>query len=65
MKEAENMQLRALIEFEKIWGLSHKKPLDTRYNLTVIHKERSLFQNAAQHLNLVVEGYNKILGPEH
>ena len=65
MKEAEDMYLRALTGYEKAWGLDHKKPLDTRYNLADICKERSLFKNAAQHLELVIEGYSKILGPEH
>ena len=30
-----------------------------------MYKERSLFKNAAEHLDLVVEGYTKLLGPEY
>lgn len=49
----------------KTWGLDHKKLLDTRYNLAVMYKERSFFKTAAQHLDLVIEGYTKLIGPEH
>ena len=65
MNEAEDMYLRALAGYEKAWGLDDKKPLDTRYNLAIMYEKRSLFENAAQHMDLVVDCYNKLLGPEY
>lgn len=44
------------------WGLDHKKPLHTRYNLAVTYKERSLVKDIAQRLDLVIEGYTRISG---
>lgn len=61
----EEMYLRALAGYEKAWGREHKQPLDTRYNLAGMYKEQSMFQDAAKHFKLVVQGYTKILGSEH
>ena len=65
MKEAEDMYLRALAGKEKAWGPEYKQALDTRYNLGLLYKERSMFGKAVQQFELVVQGYKKLLGPEH
>lgn len=65
MKEAEDMYLRALAGYEKAWGPEHKRTLDTRYNLGLLYKIRSMFVNAAQQFELVVQGYTKLLGQEY
>lgn len=65
MKEAEDMYLRALAGYEKAWGPEHKQALETKYNLGLLYKTRSMFGNAIQLFELVVEGYTKLLGPEH
>ena len=59
------MYLRALAGFEKAWGPERKQALDTRYNLGLLYKARSIFGNAVQLFELVVQGYTKLLGPEH
>ena len=59
------MYLRALTGKEKAWGPEHKHALDTRYNLGLLYKERSMFGKAVQQFELVVQGYKNLLGPEH
>ena len=64
MKEVEDIYLRALTGYENAWGSEHKQILDTRYNLGLLYKERSMFGKAIQQFELAVQGY-KLLGPEH
>ena len=59
------MYLRALAGFEKAWGPKHKHALDTRYNLGLLYEEMSMVGKAVQQFELVVQGYTKLLGPEH
>lgn len=46
-------------------GPEYKQALDTRYSLGLLYKERSMFGKAVQQFELVVQGYKKLLGPEH
>ena len=57
--------MRTLAGYEKAWGAEHKRPLDTRYNLTIIYKETSILKETIEHFKLIVEGYIKVLGPKH
>jgi len=59
------MYLRALAGYEKAWGSEHISTLDTIYNLAIMYMKRLMFEDAAKHFELVVQGYTKILGPEH
>ena len=65
MKEAEEMYLRALAGMEKTWGSEYKQYFDIRYNLAVMHREQSMFEDAVKHFEHVVQGYTKILSSEH
>lgn len=65
MKEAEELFLRALTECEKFRDPDAKLSFDTRYNLGVLYDEQSRFQDAAQQLNLAIEGLARTLGSEH
>lgn len=59
------MHLRALAGYEKDWGSDHKDTLDRRYNLAGLFESKSMFQDAAKHFKLVVQGYTNLLGPGH
>ncbi len=65
MREVEAMYLRALAGKEKAWGPDHKNSLDTRYNLALLYKAKSMRKDAAKHFDLVVQGYARLLGPGH
>lgn len=59
------MYLRVLTKKEKTCNLDHKKSFDTKYNLTVLYKQTSFFNNSAQHLGFIVENCIKILDFEY
>ena len=65
MKEAEEMYLRALTGKEKDLGAEHKQPLHTRFNMALLYKEKNLFQDVTEQLEVVVQGCTKVLGPDH
>ena len=65
MKEAEDMYVRALVGKEKAWSPEHMHALNTRYNLGLLYKERSMIEEAAQQFEHVVQGFTKLLGSGH
>lgn len=62
--EAEAMYLRALSGKEKALGSDDISTLDTRYHLALLFFRINSFQDAINHLEPVVQGYTKLLGPE-
>lgn len=63
--KVEEMCSRALKGYERVYGPEHKRSLYTRYNLAVTYRKLSMFEDAAKHFELVVQGYTNQLGPEH
>ena len=65
MNDAEDMFLRALKGYEKDWGPTHRRALDTRYEWGLLYKRRFMFGKAVQQFELVVQAYTALFGPEH
>ena len=59
------MYLRALMGLEKAWGAEHKRSLDTRFNMAILYRKENRLQDARAQLELAVQGYTKVLGPDH
>lgn len=63
-EKAEEMYLRALTEYEKI-DSGQKGFSNTIYNLAVLYKNWSRFEDAAKNFELAAECYTNLLGSEH
>ncbi len=50
---------------KKAWGPEHKSTLDTRHNLSSLHKQKSKLEDPVNHCQQVVRGSTKLLDPEH
>lgn len=66
MKEAEEMYVRALTGFEKVYDSEHASTLDTIYNLGILYRYQSSRMKEAERMFLrALTGYEKFQGPEH
>ena len=63
--EAEEMFLRALTGYEKVWGAEHTSTLDTVNSLGNLYKNQGKMKEAEDMYLRALTGYEKTWGPEH
>lgn len=62
---AEDVYLRALRGYEKIWGPDHAETLNTVNSLGVLYAKQGKLQEAEFMYNRALRGYEAALGPDH
>lgn len=65
MKEVEDMYLRALIGYEKTWGLKHTSTFNTVNNLGLLYSNQGKIKEAENMYLRALTGYEKAWGLEH
>lgn len=64
MENAEDMLLKALDGYGRIYGSEHKTASNIRYHLGGLYTKGSMFEKAVQQVELALEGYTNLLGPD-
>ena len=64
LREAEDMYMRALAEYENVLGPEHTSTLDTVNDLGNLYKDQDKLREAEDMLVRALAGYEKALGPE-
>ena len=65
MAEAEAMYLRALLGYEKAWGVEHTSTLNTVNNLGIVYKNQGKMAEAETMYLRALQGKEKAWGAEH
>ena len=65
MKEAKEMYLRALVEYEKAWGAKHTSIFNIVNNLGILYSDQNKIKEAKKIYLRILIGYEKAWGAEY